>query len=326
MQDEWQTLCAWETSQILADKGRVAACCGLAATFYVREGHTEANRTAALECFNEYDRLCGSSLQWCRASAESNRLGRTAKLRSRDMSPYLLSPKWDLPEAEDRACAYYWHGGKRQHDASPFKINYFASPKMYVEVDDSLSFFQVSFPVLWFREREADFIDFVASCAERLRPLNGYGGITILTSTDRGDTQRAAPKIAGWAERYPGLEVDRPMSHKAVVHQKIKGGNWLTVLSTPFVEALGGEAALREELPEPLRLRKYGGGVILVAGSAPEVGDRNRDQDTPAYRTLARVLRPIRIVDHPRVYPEGRFSEEGAFAEWLARFDEQPGG
>jgi hypothetical protein len=111
------------------------------------------------------------------------------------------------------------------------------------------------------------------------------------------------------------------MSHKLATLNGIKGGNWLTILSDPFVERLGGRDAIREALGEPFAVESFTGGVMIVAGNAPEVGDRNRNIDAPLYRKLARILRPIRIDQHPPVYAMGPLSVEGEFDAWLARFD-----
>jgi hypothetical protein len=193
---------------------------------------------------------------------------------------------------------------------------------MYAELDNSLSFLQVSFPVLWFEDKPDGFPELILRWCMYLKPHYGYGGITLLESPDRGLAQRYASNIAAFAGQYPGLEIDRPMSHKLATQNGIKGGNWLTILSTYFVEQLGGSNSLREQLGAPFVVEAYDGGMMVVAGPVPEVGDRNRNVDTPLYRMLAGVLKPIRIQDHPRPYAKGRFAEDGAFATWLARFDE----
>jgi hypothetical protein len=250
------------------------------------------------------------------------RMSPVAKLQSRDMSRYLLSQKWNEPKAREHAWSYYWHGGEGRDDASPFMIDAYGSPRMYAELDNSLSFLRVSFPVLWFQKDPTVFIDLILKWCERLRPHHGYGGIFLLESPDEGVAQGYAPQVAGFAGRYPGLEIDDPMSHKLVTQEDIKGGNWLTILSTYFVEKLGGREELCEALGVPFVVKDYDGGLMIIAGPAPEVGDSNLNIHPTLYRKLASVLKPIRIHDHPRPYSEGRFAEEGEFASWLARFDE----
>jgi len=319
--DDWTSLATWEEALVRDKNGTIPIRFGLAATLYFRDGHMEEKRRASLECFNEYERLCGASLRWHRVTSDSSRFSPVAKLRSRDMSPYLLSPKWNQSEARDHAWAFYWHSGEHQNDAAAFKINVYGSPRMYAELDNSLSFLQVSFPVRWFQDKSESFPDLILRWCERLKPYHGYGGITLLVSPDRGLAQRYSPNIAGFAGRYPGIEIDRPMSHKLATQEGIKGGNWLTILSTYLVEKLGGHDSLRGQLGKPFVVEDYDGGVMVVAGSVPEVGDRNRNVDTPLYRKLASILKPIRIQDHPRPYAKGRFAEDGEFTAWLSRFD-----
>ena len=322
--DDWANLTTWEKILVRHNDGRIAIRFGLAATLYFHEGHTEEKRRASLECFNEYECMCGTSLRWHSVSANSRRMSSVGKLRNRDMSPYMLSPKWNEPEARDHGWAFYWHDGKHQNDASSLKIDAYGSPRMYTELDNSLSFLQVSFPVLWFQDKSAGLPELILRWCERLKPYHGYGGITLLESPDRGLTQRYSSNIAAFGGRYPGLEIDRPMSHKLTTQRQggIKGGNWLTILSTYFVEKLGGRDTVHRQLSEPFVVKDYDGGVMIVAGPVPEVGDRNRNIDTPLYRKLAGILKPIRIQDHPRPYAKGRFAEDGEFAAWIARFDE----
>ena len=317
-ENDWKLLTKWGESLVQDEDGRIAIRFGLAATLYFYDGHTEEKRRASLECFNEYNRMCGASLRWCYASASSSRMGRVEKLQNRDMSPFLLSPMWDASEAREHGWGFHWHGGEHPDDASPFRIYAYGSSKMYAD----LSFLQVSFPVLWFQGRPNEFQELILRWSERLKPYHGYAGITLIESPNEALSQIYSTDIASFASRYPGLEIDDPMSHGLATVNGIKGGNWLTVLSTHFVKRLGGHDGLREQLGEPFVVKEYDGGLIIIAGTVPEVGDRNRDIDTPLYRKLAKVLKPIRLQHHPPPYAAGRLAEEGEYAAWLARFDE----
>ncbi|TPM48428.1 DUF3396 domain-containing protein [Mesorhizobium sp. B2-2-3] len=318
----WESLRHWQETSIQDDEGQTGICFGLAVTMYFNSGHTKEQRIAALECFNEYDDMIGKLLRWHSVGAESGRMSPVTKLQSRDMSPYLLSALWETDDARDHAWAFCWHGGKRPYDASPIKIFGLGSPQAKAELKGFQSFLQVSFPVLWFDNRVEEFILMIERWCQRLQPAHGYGGITLLESPDSGLAHKFAPDIAGFASRYPGLEVDVPIAHEFATRNGIKGGNWLTVLATEFVEKLGGIGEVREHLGEPFVVLPYSKGAIVIAGSTPEVGDRNRNQDTPLYRRLANILRPIRISHHARLYTRGLFAEEGPFEAWLARFDE----
>lgn len=316
----WNSLASWNDEAVQDDDGRVAFRFGLGVTLYFRDAFKEEKRQAVLECFNEYDARFGDQLRWYFAG--QGPFHRVAKLRSRDLTPYLMSPKWEDAEARDHAWAIYWHGGEHSEDASPTMIEIYGSPRLYSELDDSLSFLHASVPIAWCANNVETLIGLVKRWCDLLQPHHGYGGLALLTSPDRALTQYYAPQIAGFAARYPGIEIDRPMSHKMHTQDGIKGGSWLTVLSARFMDQLGGAAAMAERLAEDFRLEPYSGGLLVIAGTAPEVGDTNQNLDTPRYRRLAKVLGPIRIREHPPLYPKGRFSREGEYESWLGRFDD----
>ncbi len=314
---------AWSNRTVVDTDGRVAICFGLAATLYFRDGHVEKQRRAVLDCFNDYESVAGNHLTWHGVGARSGRMSRVDALRSRDMSPYLLSEKWTEPAAHEHAWAFNWHGGVNRDDASPWRIYAYGSPRRYAELDGSLSFLQVSVPLGGPTDAYRRFAQLVFRFCERLSPLHGYGGATLLISHDRGLAQVHASEAAGFAARYPGLEIDRPMSHKLATLNAIKGAGWITVLSQAFVERMGGLQGLRDRLAETVSVTPFATGVLLVAGNAPEVGDLNRRLDTPHLRDLSRALKPIRITEHPALYTEGRFAEASEYSAWLARFDGQ---
>jgi len=61
---DWKPLAVWEQTEVRDEDKDVAICFGLAVTMYFRDGHMADKRGAVLECFREYDRLCGSALRW----------------------------------------------------------------------------------------------------------------------------------------------------------------------------------------------------------------------------------------------------------------------
>ena len=216
-----------------------------------------------------------------------------------------------------------WHGGQGADDASPWLVSALGAPRRDSEKGD-LSFLRISVPVSRFAADTGALLELVVRWSERLQPVYGYGGVTLLTSDDDGLAQTNEPKMAGLASRYPGLEIGDPLSHSLVGAERIKGGNWITILSEPFVEKLGGLPALTAQLGDPFRISPYAGGVTVAAGPAPEIGDWNQNVDTPTLRRLARVLAPIRVREHPAIHAYGKFSTSEGFEEWLTRFDCEP--
>ena len=298
--------------------GRVVVRLGLVVTLYFPRGHTLEKREAVLKCFREYLDLCGEYLRWW--VVEGRRFSAVAKLINGDLTPYLLSPKLDRDP--ERTWATFWHGGEHMDDASDYRIAAFGSSKLESDLNRALSYLTVTLPLGWLPERREELLGMVLRWCERLRPLHGYGGAGIIDAVSEGLASVYQKRVYGLAKRHQGLEVDYPLQHALWTKNAIKGGNWITVLADTFVARLRGVDVLQHELAEPFKIYEYPGGVIIVAGDSPEFGDRNRNLDTPLYRRLARILKPIRVALHPAVHGwKGGFDRQ-EFEAWLARFDD----
>jgi hypothetical protein len=318
--DDWKPLAHWEQMQVRHDEEHVVICFGLTVAVYFREGHTADQRRAVLECVREYDGLCGASLRWW--AVEGKVFGPVAKLRKRDMAPYLLSPKWETPEAHRENWALLWHGGEHEKDASPFFIEGYGESRFNDGRNGSYSYLRASFPVTWWADKVDELRQLVLRWSARLRPVHGYGGVSLIKTHSGGLAQMHEDDEHGFAMRHPGIEVGGPTSTSMSTQGGIKEGNWITILSDLYLEKLGGVDALRARLGDEFSFGAYPGGAVIVAGPAPEVGDRDRDLDTPRLRSLARVLRPIRTPRHWPVQARGKFSDAANFNAWLARFDD----
>lgn len=298
--------------------GYVVLRFGFIATLYFRNGHSMDKRKAIIECFKEYNDLCGEYLRWCVVDGE--RFSPVTPLTSRDISYYLLSPKL---EQSDMAWAFFWHGGEREEDASEFRIFGLGQPKSDNDISDSLSFLTVTFSQKWTLKKPEVLSELMLRWSDRLQPFHGYAGIGIVVAADDGLAADNENRVYAISKRCPGVEVDYPMDHCLYTTEKIKGGSWITVLSQFFIDQLGGTISLKQDLGEPFRVQEYQGGAIIIAGTHPEIGDSNRGIDTPNYRRLGRVLKPIRIVSHSSVGEsiEDWFSAD-EFEAWLRRFDD----
>jgi hypothetical protein len=317
--EEWKALKVWEGKQVKDAEGDVALCFGLAIDFYFRGGETADKRRAMLECFREYESLCGPSLRWW--VVENKALRSVAKLKVRDMSPYLLSTKWETSEAHEEACTFIWHGGERKEDASPIRIEGFGASRFDVEHGGDLSYLRVSFPVTFWADRLEALLRLIGGWSVMLQPVHGYGGVTLIQSMDDGFAQMYEDEEFGLAMRYPGLEIDDPVSTACSTQLGIKGGNWITILGTEYLTKLGEGEGIQSKLGREFAVQAYSGGQLIVAGPCPEIGDRSRDIDTPLLRRLAALLRPIRTPQHWPTQARGKFSDAAAFNAWLARFD-----
>jgi hypothetical protein len=303
------------------DAGRVTMRLGLVASWYFRQGYTLEKRSAVADCYDEFQASFGEHLRWW--VVEGGRFSPVAKLDSRDLRPYLLSPGLAAAGSQ-KNWSILFHSGERKEDASDLRIAGLGSSRVECESNpEDLSYLTIALPLSFVTERPAAFPELVLRWSQRLQPFHGYGGIGILTMQDDTRAGTHEKEVFAIAQRFPGLEVDYPMNHTLWTQRGIKGGNWITVLSDHWIEKLGGLETLRQALgTELFRVDAYPGGALILAGPVPEIGDHNRAIDVPNYRKLAHVLKPIRTTHHPGVHNTPGTFRWHEFEAWLARLDD----
>ena len=296
-------------------KGLVVLQVGLLVTLYFREGHTQQVRERVARCFEAYRTLCGPRLKW----AHPSKRGFQKLDGPPDMDParFLREPDPD-GRFEASGWEFYWHGGAQKEEASDLRVRAMGAPNRR---GDELGFFSASLPLSWFLDHEGNFPSLVTQWCQTLLPLHGYGGIGLIESPRLSVAQSHGASAYALARRFPGLELDDPTTHILYLKDGIKGGNWLTVLSTAYVNAVGGAQPLTRKLGDGFEFHPYSEGVVVQAGPTPELGDVNRRIEPVRYRELARLLRPLRPQVHGGFQGFGLTREKSE--EWLARFDEK---
>lgn len=169
---------------------------------------------------------------------------------------------------------------------------------------------------------EALFIMTLQWC-ERLKPLHGSAGFCFAYAPN-------SEPLAKWTwpllQRHPGVD-----HHDTVIfsmrckniHNRIKGVNWLTILGEDIIVELGGIDVIQNELGEQCRLHFYEGGVIIIAGPIPQLGDKYLNIVPERYKTVARVTQPVRFEKYHRPFlnPPKPIDAVEATLEWIKRFD-----
>jgi len=291
------------------ETGRMVIEVGLRATLYFKSGHLPERRRGVAACFEEFFGMAGAGLRWVipkQLRPKDSSMEQAAAALIADLS----SEDFD----EDDTWEFIWHGGEDIDSASDLMIQGFGCQAF----KNKPSFLSVVFPLTFFAARPFGLPTLLARWAGHLTAFHGYGGIGLSYSPDHFISSRYGSQIIGFGMRFPGLELDYPIPHAIWCREGIKGGNWLTVLSTELVDKLGGVEQLAATLGEPFVFTEYSGGVLIRAGSVPELGDRNRQIDTPNYARLAKALKPIRI----RIHGPAIGINNDKFEAWLARFDE----
>lgn len=294
-------------------QGNAVLKAGLFLTLYFRNGHDESKRQAVLACAQDFLQLFGSEMQWgLLGVGQPKPVDQFAPDATRH---YLESVDVD----GDDGWQIYWHGdapadasdfgfqasGTARHDSE--ELGHLSCLTMHCRLDNAVC-------------GPAELLNLAAVWSQRLQPLHGYAGVAIIRAADRFVAAHCETEEYALAQRFPTLEVDYPLKHALWTREGIKGGNWLTILSDAMVQQLeqvSGPLALPDSLPR----HPYAGGLIIRAGEAPVVIDRNQGDDSPVRRELAGVLLPIRVKMHPAVHTShGKFTRQ-AFEDWLARFD-----
>lgn len=189
-------------------------------------------------------------------------------------------------------------------------------------------FLQILFP--WNLPETMGLEPLVARIHQMLQHLpfhSGYLGYTLATSnlsTVRPYSSIIATKAYAAAQRYPGLEITKPHLENYEMETVLRPPSWLTFLSHPFIEKLGGEKELRGSLKGDFVLRPLEHGWSIQAGPMPRLGDRNRQEDvSQEQRALAQRLRPL-LSDKPAVLFKDRAYEDTL--SWMRRLakDESP--
>src|SRR5215467_389912 len=297
------------------ENGVVGLTSALRCTLYLRHDFEPERRRAIREMIQRYADFAKDGLRWLMPTPKG--------ARRIDASTIAAALDANLASIEDSSESWELdlHGGDQPEAASDLGIEALLGARWEQEPPpNQLSYLSFRFPLLWFADKKPGFPSFVLRACEQLEPIHGYAGIGLVTAADRFLASHFTGVVASLAERFPGLEIDYPISHLTWVRAGIKGVNWLTILGDAEIARFGGMDALKAALPSTTTLHTYGGGVMIQASPMPQIGDRNRQVDVDDYRKVAVALKPIRISTHGGV-GGGGFDRE-RFERWLARFDE----
>jgi hypothetical protein len=306
-QDLSNILCIKDTD------GRDAVMIGLLVTVFFDNQVTREVRERIADAAEDYIHLVREHLRWSvppKAKREYP-IGSTRTKFPREWLP-------DHPDGE--SWSFVFHGGNAGRAASAFYVEGFGS--RFAD-DTELGHLHISFPLLWFADPSAGtFPEYVLKLCQNLRPLSGYAGVGVLESFDGYTADKFQPVVREIAERFPGLEIEARVEHGISLNTGIKGVNWLTILGDRWLKEVGGFDSLRARLDDAFGLYPYDGGVIIQAGSKPQIGDTHANRWPKHYVTLAKVLKKIQIKDHRPFHfgGPGRMNHEASKA-WLFRFD-----
>lgn len=283
----------------LLREGRTDFAPAAAITLYF-DGPREQFAEGVVACWEEFLGVYGGGLRWYADDDHGKWRPATARLLRRPVER-IAKPK-PIP-------LYGWLATSADtiEHASPVEFRALVRDG----AGKNLSFVRATFPAANVADETAaaEFLEMTKRWCARIPIRHGYGGLTLNQATAKADRQINSGMLPQIAERFPGIEIDDCTGTVLVARDRIKGVNWLTLLSGHF-------PVLRSDFSEAIGFHPAGhGGVIVQAGPVPT------REDNPLYREVARVLRPICLDSHPPIGTEefGSFGPEGT-NRWLRRF------
>ena len=248
-----------------------------------------SKRKIFIDILDEHNTLTGNKYRW----TTNPKTGKLKRLKN-GINSYIQPRDW-LPEAKDTVWFLTYHAGEQASDASDIEVHTCLAGWGAV----SLSIIHAQFPVDQFDGQSSGLPELAQKWCAMLQPEHGYGGFRLAESHGYEDSEGAF-HCRLLSQRFWGLDIGHALLHDDLT-RSIKGVDWLTILSTPFVDQLGGEATVRQAMGA-LPVLSYPGGLILQTGTMPQVGDMQRQEDMSAYFQVAKIVEPIRCKDHKGGY------------------------
>lgn len=298
---------------INSEHGDPAVRLGLITTLYFKQGHTAHIKQRLEACFVRFREEFKRELKWLLHKTE----------RKLTLSSFASSRRQVVNSSTDEQ--FIWSiGSGASQDIALYRMFTMNTTQALEEVDRSCLKMVLPWSILLEPEGVQRYEDWLKYLCDQVQAEHGFGGLAAILPHDG---KRYFPLEFQLARQYIGLMVD-PIPHIESLRllDSIKGVAWCTVLGERFVEQLGGNDALREQLSncDGVVFTQYERGLIIRTGSLPVLDDEKRLAD---YFEVNKVLKPIRIKDtgclHPFPVQGGGFCETST-AQWYARFDEKP--
>ncbi len=208
-------------------------------------------------------------------------------------STFALLPTWLKPGAPAREFVrLQLKDGEQLQDAPRLKFDVLGvEPKSKLFGAGAAGVVALGFPVDHAMAAPAQMRGLFTGMCEVFPFRSGHAGYALECS--RYDAETSQTHAWTLSMRHPGLDIPRITDDSlAVGHDAVKGVGWLTALDDGLVRELGGSGAVQSALPREVDIIAVPRGVILQAGAEPAVGDANRRDLLPAYRSVFKLLAP----------------------------------
>ncbi len=296
--------------------GRPAVGLGLIITVFFRNGHTTEVREKMVGCVDRFYEEFKPHLKrtitkkWS-GITESNLTNKRKEI---------------LASTPEEIFSWYLTSASEEYLAPEYSI--LIMGERIFHNDTSRSVIKLTFPIDFLKESTdlEIFQSWLLELSSVLPVESGYAGLSFSLPYER---QRLFPYEYALAQRFPGVMVDSIGTLEgghAVTG--IKGACWFTILGTPWVEKLGGEAVIKQlisDTPE-IGVLPYSNGLILKAGDLPPaLGEVNTEELPPLLVKVNQVIKPVRLQKERSLHfysmEENHQFDENSTAKWYARLD-----
>jgi hypothetical protein len=221
----------------------------------------------------------------------------------------LLFEQAELPRLRSQEDWGYAFADDRRVDSWMFMVHGY---KPFTEAGKA-SFYRFEFD--W-QLAPGKLVEFTQGVLSIVRCVSGYAGY-MFQGLPRGRFGKSSfDQIFAWARRYWGVEaqdLDVTVDHMLAGY---KCPSWLTIIGQSFAEKSPDVVPAAQAVA--FRSIPTSGGMILQAGPAPELIDRNRNERFDTYAAIAHALLPIQVQTHAP-FGGSRWTDDNTMA-WLRRF------
>ncbi|EOW1326916.1 DUF3396 domain-containing protein [Klebsiella aerogenes] len=298
-------------------EGGPAVGLGLIITVFFRDGHRPEVRRRMVECVDRFYAEFGTHLKkqmterWS-GITEKNYLKNRQRII--DSTPEEIF-SWDLMSAPEdylaSDCSILIMGKRVFHNDNNRSVIKLTFPLNFLQQPDGAARYQAW--LLWL--------------CDTFAVESGYAGLAFVLPQD---FNRLFPYEFALAQRFSGVMVDSlGFLDGANAVEGIKGACWYTILGTPWLEKLGGEARLMARLSDTpeIDVLLYRHGVVIKAGETPPPLGEVRLEGPPLLLVkVNQLIKPVRQDGHNGLHfysmeDAHQFDKESSMA-WYARFDE----
>ena len=172
-------------------------------------------------------------------------------------------------------------------------------------IGPAMSYIRIALPVSWIRrqplERNAGWLS--TRMVELMQPLWATAGWGIMPAVEERQISASSggrEALYPYLQRFPGLNAIGGLTlQRHGFNHSMASVNWLSFVSDPLLDRLGGREAVRAQAQASplLGVADVGNCLAVRAGAFPVLGDTQRGVPLPAFGVAARLFKDIRTRD-----------------------------